>query len=65
MADNDKPKTKVTRALTFNTPDGKAPGGIDIAAILKKRAERAVEEDRRRGEGPVAHRRARRQTGGQ
>jgi hypothetical protein len=61
MADDaaTKPLTEVKQALTFDTPDGAAPGGIDVAAILKKRAQRALVEDRQRAQARRGERRSR------
>ncbi len=48
-----KPKHEVKRELTFDDK----PRDIDIAAILKKRFERALEEDKQRevGQSVRAH----------
>lgn len=49
------PKTTVTQKLTFD----RDPPGIDIAAIMKKRFERSLEEDKRRAQDRRSGRRTR------
>lgn len=54
--DEKKPLTEVKRELTF---DRELPGNIDLGAILKKRAARALVEDRQRAQARRGERRSR------